>query len=226
MVRRKQILELVRRFDRDFEASLAGLNNEDQLLIVHFLKSVFPLFRKKPEGYYEQFYRQYEKEVLEPLRNKAKKLHDLRLTDYLVQDSMKLVDLQHDLAVKDDDQFLSDEEFSGYMEKISGLLNLKYQSLLLAGPLSPSGKKEKATSETLVSDEGQENDHPVQEMGNREELMTIEECAKFLGVSKVTLHSYKRDHGLPYLQVGRTVKFRKSEVMDFMRKLKNPKKRK
>ena len=41
---------------------------------------------------------------------------------------------------------------------------------------------------------------------------TIDELAKYLGVTKATIHSYKRNYIFPYYQTGRTVYFKKEEV--------------
>lgn len=64
-----------------------------------------------------------------------------------------------------------------------------------------------------------------QKFGDREKLLSIKECAAFLGCSEVSVHAYKK-MGLPFFKTGRTVKFLKSEILVFMRKqsrLKNKK---
>ena len=55
---------------------------------------------------------------------------------------------------------------------------------------------------------------PSQE--DKEEHFNIRQCAKFLGCSLVSIHSYKK-RGLPYYRIGRKVLFKKSEVLDFMK---------
>ena len=42
--------------------------------------------------------------------------------------------------------------------------------------------------------------------------LTIEELAAYLGVTKATIHNYKRNYIFPYYQTGRTVYFKKHEV--------------
>lgn len=51
----------------------------------------------------------------------------------------------------------------------------------------------------------------------KEEHFTIEQLKHFLNCSKVTLHNYKKK-GLPYYRIGRKLLFKKSEVLEFMRK--------
>jgi len=46
---------------------------------------------------------------------------------------------------------------------------------------------------------------------------TIKELAVFLKCSKVSVHAYKK-LGLPYYRIGRTVIFKESEVLHFMKK--------
>jgi excisionase family DNA binding protein len=54
----------------------------------------------------------------------------------------------------------------------------------------------------------------------KEETFSIKELAKFLKCSLVSIHNYKK-LGLPYYKIGRKVLFNKSEVLNFMKKLKN-----
>jgi hypothetical protein len=49
-----------------------------------------------------------------------------------------------------------------------------------------------------------------------EEEFTIPELAVFLRKTKGTVHNYKK-LGLPFLKIGRTVLFKKSEVIEFMK---------
>lgn len=50
----------------------------------------------------------------------------------------------------------------------------------------------------------------------------ISELAKFLRCSKVSIHNYKK-LGMPFYKIGRKVLFKKKEVLDFMKGLKNRK---
>ena len=47
-------------------------------------------------------------------------------------------------------------------------------------------------------------------------LMGLEETANFLQISKVTLHSLKRDGRLKYHRAGKKILFKKSEVLEFI----------
>lgn len=212
MERRKQILELDTRFCKDFEAGLANLTNEEQLIVTSFFKTVLPIFQERSEGYYVRFYSIYEKEILERLRSKARTIHNLKLTDYLVQDSLRLIYIQHNSQVVDDDHLLSDAEFDDFLSEVSRLIHLKHEILLLQGSNAP--KERPAREEKRNADSASEL--KAEALGDHEEYMTIAECAKFLGRSKVTIHEYKKQ-GLPCYRIGRTVKFKKSEVLGFMR---------
>ncbi|MFZ5553158.1 MAG: helix-turn-helix domain-containing protein [Bacteroidota bacterium] len=58
---------------------------------------------------------------------------------------------------------------------------------------------------------------PQEKPENQDEHLTMDQLTKFLSCSKVTVHNYK-NLGLPYFRVGRKLLFKKSEVLDFMRK--------
>jgi excisionase family DNA binding protein len=60
-------------------------------------------------------------------------------------------------------------------------------------------------------------EHVVNETHDEEEYFTISQLSEFLNCSKVTLHNYK-NRGLPYYRIGRKLLFKKSEVLDFMKK--------
>ncbi len=46
-----------------------------------------------------------------------------------------------------------------------------------------------------------------------ETLLTVAELSKYLGVSKVTIHTWKREGKLPFYTMGRRVYFKKSEIL-------------
>ena len=50
----------------------------------------------------------------------------------------------------------------------------------------------------------------------QDEHLNIDQCAKFLGCSTVSIHNYKKQ-GLPFYRIGRKVLFKKSEVLSFMK---------
>lgn len=55
---------------------------------------------------------------------------------------------------------------------------------------------------------------------NREEHFNIKELAEFLKCSKVSVHMYKKK-GLPFYRIGRKILFKKTEVLNFMKGLRN-----
>ena len=47
-------------------------------------------------------------------------------------------------------------------------------------------------------------------------MMNMEEAAKFLQISKVTLHKIKRNGNLKYYRVGRKILFSRKEILNFI----------
>ncbi|MFC2125549.1 helix-turn-helix domain-containing protein [Bacteroidota bacterium] len=50
-----------------------------------------------------------------------------------------------------------------------------------------------------------------------DKMMTIQETARFLDVSKVTLHNWKKNGKLPYLRLGKRVFFSQKEILEAMK---------
>jgi excisionase family DNA binding protein len=53
------------------------------------------------------------------------------------------------------------------------------------------------------------------EIGNYE-LITEKELSKRLNLSKVTLHKYRKEGMIPYINIGRTIRYNFSEVVKSM----------
>jgi excisionase family DNA binding protein len=211
MDRRKQILELIRSFDRDFEASLEGLTIDEQLMVTTVFNKVIPIFKAQSKSYYEKFYSIFHQELLLPLRSKALVMVNKKLTDYFDQKSFKLVDLQNALNIEtldSDEQFLDDREYESYMQKIQNIINYKNLGLIVASQPEPR-KQKKSEGISLKGT-------PLKRVGEEDDFMTIEECAELMGCSKVTIHKYKKE-GLPFYKMGRIVKIKKSELLLFMK---------
>lgn len=49
-----------------------------------------------------------------------------------------------------------------------------------------------------------------------EDTLNISQCAEFLKCSKMSIHNYKKK-GLPFYKMGKTVLFKKDEVLAFMK---------
>ena len=47
-------------------------------------------------------------------------------------------------------------------------------------------------------------------------LITEKELSKRLGLSKVTLHKYRKEGLIPYVNIGRTIRYNYSEVLNSM----------
>jgi excisionase family DNA binding protein len=48
-----------------------------------------------------------------------------------------------------------------------------------------------------------------------DEFLTTQEAADFLKVSLVSIHTWKRERGLPYYRVGRSIRFLKRDLIGF-----------
>lgn len=51
---------------------------------------------------------------------------------------------------------------------------------------------------------------------NRDGLMRIEEAAEYLGFAKQTLRNWVSDGRIPYVKIGRSVRFRRSELDEWV----------
>ena len=73
--------------------------------------------------------------------------------------------------------------------------------------------------ETLKENEQKKQaDKEVEE--DKTDTFNILELAKFLRCSKVSIHNYKK-LGMPFYRIGRKILFKKNEVLNFMKGLKN-----
>ena len=224
MKRYKQLIELYTRFTKDFDASLANLTNEEQLIITGASQKIVLLFQEQKENHLVSVHEIFEKEILRTLRDKAKAFHQLRLMEYFDSEASRLVEVLAELGVKIEystgEQELNDEEYKNFLHNAFMYIEHKHERLLLTKP----ERVRKKAKENNELDEELSGEPEMQAKGDREELMDIEACAKFLDCSKVTIHEYK-NQGMPHYQVGRTVKFKKDEVLNFMRQ-QNKKKKK
>jgi len=57
---------------------------------------------------------------------------------------------------------------------------------------------------------------------DKEEHFDIKGLAQFLKCSKVSIHKYKKK-GLPFYRIGRKILFKKTEVLTFMKSMRNKK---
>lgn len=74
-------------------------------------------------------------------------------------------------------------------------------------------------NEALMQKE-QEKKQAIENATNKEEHFNIKELATFLKCSKVSIHQYKKI-GLPFYRIGRKLLFKKTEVLNFMKGLRN-----
>ncbi len=58
---------------------------------------------------------------------------------------------------------------------------------------------------------------PSKETKDKEEFLTVQEAADFLKVSLVSIHNWKREKGLPFYRLGRSIRFKKNELIEFAR---------
>ncbi|MFC2103372.1 helix-turn-helix domain-containing protein [Bacteroidota bacterium] len=53
-----------------------------------------------------------------------------------------------------------------------------------------------------------------------EELIKVSDASKLLGVSKVTIHAWKRDGLIPFYRISNKIYFKKNELIDSLKKSK------
>ena len=56
---------------------------------------------------------------------------------------------------------------------------------------------------------------PKTETNEQEEFLTVQEAAEFLKVSLVSIHNWKREKNLPFYRLGRSVRFKKKDLIAF-----------
>src|ERR1700740_540911 len=78
-------------------------------------------------------------------------------------------------------------------------------------------------AKNIVNEVLSEKEKDKEELENersKEEHFNIIELALFLKCSKVSVHQYKK-RGLPFYRIGRKILFKKTEVLNFMKGLRN-----
>ncbi|NUN10159.1 MAG: helix-turn-helix domain-containing protein [Ignavibacteriaceae bacterium] len=73
------------------------------------------------------------------------------------------------------------------------------------------------TPETLSEIIGKIPPQPVQT--KEDDLIRIEDVIKLLGISKVTLHHWRKQGKLTYYKIGKIVYFKEREVMESLKKI-------
>lgn len=73
--------------------------------------------------------------------------------------------------------------------------------------------------ERVLSENKQNEIKPVAEP-ERGEHLNIKQLAEFLSCSKMSVHNYKK-MGMPFYRIGRKILFKKTEVLQFMKMLKD-----
>jgi hypothetical protein len=135
MARHKLILLLAQKFLHDFEESLKGFSNEEQIHITDILIESALRFEKNEE--YESVYNSTIELLIRKYRSKIKTLNNKRLSDYFLQESLMFFDLQYDLKIDDDNQHMTDEEYTSFMKQVKNILsNHRYHTLLSMPPVS------------------------------------------------------------------------------------------
>lgn len=66
---------------------------------------------------------------------------------------------------------------------------------------------------SCLNEKAVQNGNPKNREGDA--FLTAKEAAQFLKVSLVSIHNWKREKGLPYHRLGRSIRFKKSELIEF-----------
>jgi NitT/TauT family transport system substrate-binding protein len=55
-------------------------------------------------------------------------------------------------------------------------------------------------------------------MNNAQEkqILTVQDLKEFLNISEATIYKWKRERGLPYIKIGRTLRFDKNNIIKWL----------
>lgn len=56
---------------------------------------------------------------------------------------------------------------------------------------------------------------PKDEPNHQEDFLTTKEAADFLKVSEVSIHNWKRKKNLPFYRIGRSIRFKRKDLIAF-----------
>ena len=59
------------------------------------------------------------------------------------------------------------------------------------------------------------NNQSTHQTADSNDYLTADEAAQFLKVSLVSIHNWKRDKGLPFYRIGRSIRFKKVDLVAF-----------
>ncbi|MFZ5553157.1 MAG: hypothetical protein ACOZCO_08590 [Bacteroidota bacterium] len=155
------LLKLSGNFSKDFERSIEGFTLEEQIHITEVLVEAAQRFEKdKDQNEHENIYNSTIDVLQKKYRKKLSPFMNCKLSDYLVQDSHKLLDLQYDEDIIDDEhQFMDDNEYKNYMQRVKSILYNYRSSLMMRSdaegeedkPLSGEKEKKLNSKESKVA---------------------------------------------------------------------------
>ena len=55
-------------------------------------------------------------------------------------------------------------------------------------------------------------------MNNAQEkqILTVQDLKEFLNISEATIYKWKRERGLPHIKIGRTLRFNKDRILEWL----------
>lgn len=72
---------------------------------------------------------------------------------------------------------------------------------------------------SVIAEELQKSKEHTETKNQNDELIKIDDVAKMLNVSKVTIHFWKKKGFLPFYRISNKVYFKKSEVLEVLKKI-------
>ena len=96
-------------------------------------------------------------------------------------------------------------KISGYFR--SGIVRFHPEDIRRWGRMREAGKEEWIEMAKAID-------------GGKDKMMTIEELAEFLSISRYTLYNWTSTRNLPFYKIGRTVRFRMKDIEAWLEKQK------
>jgi hypothetical protein len=125
-----------RKFLHDYEKAVKGLTPEEQVYITEQLEKILTCFQKKKVNYDKV--KTLNEELLQKYGKRLAKYSGVALVDYFHKGSLKFIDLQNKLKLKDageQESHLTEEEYAYFLKRTKILLGvLKAERYLKSEP--------------------------------------------------------------------------------------------
>jgi len=136
------------KFARELESSIGNLPGDDKIDILTVLSEITVMFENGSD--YAPVHKIIDERLLLKYKGKLKTFYNKGITDYLLQRSFKLLELQDELGKDDPEQFLSDDEYKTYLEMLHRLLRMR-RELAIVGTEIVAEEEENAAEDNSTT---------------------------------------------------------------------------